>query len=547
MKKIAAVFAAALVFGAAAGAESIGKVISTDIVTFIDGSPIESYNYQDYTYVIAEDLQNYGFDVDWNEEQRRLDISRRERNFTPYVTDEINMPKDDNLFRPVFDVFSTDIKTYVNGKQVQSYNINGKTIINTDVLGEFGKCSYDNDSRTYSVDILSGEIETCESQVTQEYNDELGSVKTVETGYFENGELAYGIRKSESSDRWGNYVKIERGNFANGKTVEYSSSIKTSPEQIMVYKTPEKESYVGAQSGYEFGRFVMYEEEENGVKRLYLRKNAKLYFEGTLDESGGEGTLYKESQAIYTGKITNDTLKIQTGLHTDEFNVMYAPGYSDVYGVIYYFPPEEAAKYGGYEFYCGNVVNGVAHGSGELLAAYDFETKHNFNIESPSGTFSIFGMDGVSENLIYEGNFENGLPSGKGMIFDLGELRYAGKMKNGLKNGSGYEFNSWDANTMWLRFDANFENGLKNGYGREYSKTENGLWKRFDGTWKDGNWEKGQWYELNDNGEPALYYDGEFRYDGEKQYGTCYKYFNEETGEYEVKTGWFLDWKYVGE
>ena len=41
----------------------IGNVLSTDIVTFIDRTPIRSYNYQNHTYVIAEKLRDYGFDV----------------------------------------------------------------------------------------------------------------------------------------------------------------------------------------------------------------------------------------------------------------------------------------------------------------------------------------------------------------------------------------------------------------------------------------------------------------------------------------------------
>ena len=53
---------------------AIGEYYDTDIVTYIDGKKIEAYNTGGRTYIPAELLADYGFDVTWNEAVRRLDI-----------------------------------------------------------------------------------------------------------------------------------------------------------------------------------------------------------------------------------------------------------------------------------------------------------------------------------------------------------------------------------------------------------------------------------------------------------------------------------------
>lgn len=90
MKKIIGVlsiliFVVSALFSLNVYAEDPGYVTQTDIVCFIDYSPIESYNYKNKTYVVAEDLMNYGFDVVWNNERRELTIDRKEYSFTPYI------------------------------------------------------------------------------------------------------------------------------------------------------------------------------------------------------------------------------------------------------------------------------------------------------------------------------------------------------------------------------------------------------------------------------------------------------------------------------
>ena len=65
--------AAAIPLAPAVG-DVIGHVLHTDIVCYIDGHPIRSYNIGGNTWIVAEDLLSYGFEVTWLGDERRLVI-----------------------------------------------------------------------------------------------------------------------------------------------------------------------------------------------------------------------------------------------------------------------------------------------------------------------------------------------------------------------------------------------------------------------------------------------------------------------------------------
>ena len=48
--------------------DPMGWVLYTDIVAYINGVPIHSYNIEGYTYVVAEELADYGFHVTWDDQ-----------------------------------------------------------------------------------------------------------------------------------------------------------------------------------------------------------------------------------------------------------------------------------------------------------------------------------------------------------------------------------------------------------------------------------------------------------------------------------------------
>ena len=89
----------------------INSVLATDIIAYIDGLPINSYNIDGNTAVIVEELDKYGFDITWDEMSRILTV---ERNVYKIVTGGNYEHSGDpvNVGTPFMDVYYTDIRTY---------------------------------------------------------------------------------------------------------------------------------------------------------------------------------------------------------------------------------------------------------------------------------------------------------------------------------------------------------------------------------------------------------------------------------------------------
>ena len=132
-----------------AAALRVGDVVdyalSTDIRAFIDGYEIPAYNIGGRLGVVAEDLRGYGFTVTWNQDARSLQIVRDETlEFTPAsIGEKARVP----IGTPLTPVLYTDIVTSLDGKIVESFNIDGRTIIRFSELSVYGSHLYDNDVR----------------------------------------------------------------------------------------------------------------------------------------------------------------------------------------------------------------------------------------------------------------------------------------------------------------------------------------------------------------------------------------------------------------
>ncbi len=133
--------------------DSVGFSLTTDIAAQINGYDIPSYNYGGYIYVIVEDLANYGFNVIYNNDTRSLHITRdygTSRVFSTYRKPEIASR---SIGTRAFDILYTDIRTYVDGRYVNSYNIDGRTIIAFDELAPYGTYTWDDVARKITLDI----------------------------------------------------------------------------------------------------------------------------------------------------------------------------------------------------------------------------------------------------------------------------------------------------------------------------------------------------------------------------------------------------------
>ncbi len=129
------------------------SVLNTDIRAFIDGHPIRSYNIDGYTSIVVEDLNQYGFRVVYDNNERTLKIDDIKGPITSSYTHIANTQP---VGSKAMNVYYTDIRTYVKSKNgsgylnAYGYNVDGLTLIRIDNLDEFGSVVWDQYTRTIS-------------------------------------------------------------------------------------------------------------------------------------------------------------------------------------------------------------------------------------------------------------------------------------------------------------------------------------------------------------------------------------------------------------
>ena len=155
MKKFILTLFMLMLFAVPARAEIIGEVYGSDIGVLIDGQPAKAYNIDGSMYLIAEDLYDYGFNADWNESERTLDIYRNGRLAkTTLSINEINVKKSEFVVgEHLYDVYSSDIAVYVGGDRVDAKSVDGKMLIKVRELERYGTVEFDAERKLAIVEI----------------------------------------------------------------------------------------------------------------------------------------------------------------------------------------------------------------------------------------------------------------------------------------------------------------------------------------------------------------------------------------------------------
>jgi len=222
----------------ALGAQIIGEATNTDIAAFIDNKPISSYHVGGFTYIVAEELRAHGFSVDWNEGARSLSIKRDTiRQYGLMEEAGINILKSDLLAaRKFYDIYSSDIKTYMGGKLIDGCSVDGVTLIKFRELSVYGDISYNERKRHAVCDILKKELlEAYAASEKQEIKisdnityigevlegkpNGIGMMHITETGYLSEyrGIVSDQLQAYFTADKISECVITELGYFKDGK------------------------------------------------------------------------------------------------------------------------------------------------------------------------------------------------------------------------------------------------------------------------------------------------------------------------------------------
>ncbi len=158
----------------------IGNIYSTDILAYVNGNAVESYNIGGKTVVIAEDLADnyYGFNYVYDDEKRLLEVNS---NFTKPQTNSKKIERG-TLGKIEGNVYATDIKVKYNGIEINGYNIGGKTAICLEELGEL----YDSPNKEYGYSKYLGKTiwnEKERSIYFESYLDNFNEIKISRVNY----------------------------------------------------------------------------------------------------------------------------------------------------------------------------------------------------------------------------------------------------------------------------------------------------------------------------------------------------------------------------
>lgn len=136
MKRILIIGLFLLMFNAvsanAANGDVIQPIYSTDILTYMDGIPIKSYNIGGQTLICLEDLSNYGFSVYYCDEVRCLFVNKTgnaNEDFYPVI-------ERNSVGETIGYTYETDIRAILNGEEINAVNIGGKLAVTVEELDD---------------------------------------------------------------------------------------------------------------------------------------------------------------------------------------------------------------------------------------------------------------------------------------------------------------------------------------------------------------------------------------------------------------------------
>jgi len=196
-------------------------------------------------------------------------------------------------------------------------------------------------------------------------------------------------------------------------------------------------------------------DKKNGKGRLYSIQNNLLYDGNYLnDKKDGEGKLYEYGKLIFDGFWSMDQ-KIRGTIYEWKKLLTYigeldndiASGNGKIY---------KDDKL----IYSGDFVNNSFHGFGELYTMNNSKFKKNliFNIEK--------NFEG---SIKYVGEFKNGQPDGKGIIYYKDEIRQEGEFIKGSLNGMTTSYNKDNQKINY----GNYTNNCRDGIFEIYDKDSN--------------------------------------------------------------------------
>lgn len=138
--------------------DKIGDVLATDIVTYINGIKVPSFNIAGRTAVVVENLNamTLPFGVNYDDSSRTLTIAGEDI-FATGGRDYFHFDwgvSEERVGTPIMDVLYTDIRTVFGDAILESFNIGGFTCVYADDLAKLcGTYEWSEENRTVNINV----------------------------------------------------------------------------------------------------------------------------------------------------------------------------------------------------------------------------------------------------------------------------------------------------------------------------------------------------------------------------------------------------------
>ena len=120
---------------------------NSDITAYVNDVPIRSYNIDGKTWIVAEDLLQYKFRVNYSETYKLLMIDYVDTDRKEITADYDPQTDVDDIGNVAGEVLKSDISVRMGKNYVEGYNMGGKIIIPFDELKNLGSVDWDPENR----------------------------------------------------------------------------------------------------------------------------------------------------------------------------------------------------------------------------------------------------------------------------------------------------------------------------------------------------------------------------------------------------------------
>ena len=293
--------------------DEIGNSVYTNVRTFINGGEIQSYGINNYILVAVEDLADYYFIVESDEEANEYYISRD----MEYEAKEIEFTSEaesGKVGAPYIPILFSDTKVYFEGNFIRSFDLSGTMVIYADDLAAFTGADYSWNGETKSLTLNAIPYYYIDPAYDWEFNT--GDTYVNEKLTAADKSFAYKFKNKSADDEVSFNLVSHTGDYGAVQDISINGLNISFAVYDGIEMTGEYWEAVNAGVNVENGARV---EEDTHERRIELFDVFKVYINDEI--AGGElVTIQGSGYTIYSFKLDIpmaiddiDTVQIEVG------------------------------------------------------------------------------------------------------------------------------------------------------------------------------------------------------------------------------------------